>query len=194
MPLWLETFITYMFVFLRNSVVRWQFCWQCEAKVHIFKSQNVVQFLKVSILVLISIVFRKLTHTGEPFHYLYETEHDCGIDNGIVFFLLIGKLCEFRPRCEVQQVSHALSQSRLLFVSEWRTGIPRYEWTHSTPGNFTNYRVVSWSQLLSQDITSTAYSDSWLPAGVGFDKAWFSCLAPAGPHLETCLLSPQSDS
>lgn len=77
-------------------------------------------------------------------------------------------------------------------VSEWRTGKPRYEWTCSAPGNVMNSWVASWSQLLSQDITSTVRSDSWLP-GVGFDKAWFSCLALASPHLEACLLLPQSD-
>lgn len=77
-------------------------------------------------------------------------------------------------------------------VSEWRTGKPRYEWTCSAPGSVMNSRVASWSQLLSQDITSTVRSDSWLP-GVGFDKAWFSCLVLASPHLEACLLLPHSD-
>lgn len=151
-------------------------------------SQNAQQFIKVSDSL------KCLTHTGELFLCI-------SVWNGTwlwlklklyLFFLPFRKQCEVSARCEVQQVSHALSHFRLLFISEWRTGIPRYEWTCSAPGNVMNSWVASWSQLLSQDITSTMHSDSWLP-GVGFDEAWFSCTAQAVPHLETCLLLPQSD-
>ena len=100
----------------------------------------------------------------------------------------VRKSCE--ARYEVQQVSHAWSHLRLVFLSKWETGTPRVNlictWERC------ELLGIFLKQLLSQDITSAAHSDNWLP-GVAFNKTWFSCLAPAGPHLETFLLSPQSD-
>lgn len=108
--------------------------------------------------------------------FLCEMENDCGIDenwSNICFW----KLCV--ARCEVEQVSHALSQLMQVFLSEWGTGIPRYEWTCSAPVNVMNSLVASWSYFLSQNVTLAAHSDNWLP-GVGFDKEWFSCLLGTG--------------
>lgn len=56
----------------------------------------------------------------------------------------------------------------------------RYEQTCSAPGNVMNSWAAPWSRRSPQDIASTARGDSSLP-GAGFDKAWFSCLAPRVP-------------
>lgn len=85
------------------------------------KSLNVKQFVKVSNLVLIRIILRGWLIQVNPYTLCISVWHGTWLWHWLklklyLLFLPFRKLCEFRAGGEVQQVSHALSQLRLVFV------------------------------------------------------------------------------
>lgn len=75
--------------------------------------------------------------------------------------------------CEVQRVSRALSQLRLVFVFECRADMQRYEWTCSAP----KFTMNCWVQLPKVSsywgiVSSAGHRDSWLLCEV-FKKTHF---------------------
>lgn len=149
--------------------------WQCEVGV-----QKVCLFED-----LISIIahdhVKMLLYTDEP--VLCEMEHGCGIDKKS------SHIC-FRVQCKVWG---SISQACIISVE---AGV--CFWTKNRYTKIWVNLLSTWehAELLGSFLKSALIAGYHFSAVTAdflvWVSTWFSCLALAGPHLETCLLSPQS--